>query len=121
MSAPDAGSAAAVTKPGNCDRIVFIGKDKHVIKHSWRIHSVPGKVRLVTKLIDNRHRNRPSNTVQAVVTNTEEALSSKAAEMARSILQHKRDQFLKVQQGWAGGRSSSGSAGRRKRSGGDHF
>ena len=29
MSAPDAGSAAAVTKSGNCDRIVFRGKDKH--------------------------------------------------------------------------------------------
>ena len=53
MSAPDAGSAAAVTKPGNWDRIIF--RDKHVIKHSWRLHSVPGKVRLVTKLIDNRH------------------------------------------------------------------
>ena len=77
MSAPDAGSAAAVKKPGNCARIVFIGKDKYDIKHSWKPHCVPGKVRLVTKLIDNRHRNRPSNTVQAVVTNTEEALSSK--------------------------------------------
>ena len=55
MSAPDAGSAAAVTKPSNCDRIDFNGKDKHVAKHSWRFHSVPGKVRLVTKLIDNRH------------------------------------------------------------------
>ena len=109
MSAPDAGPAAAVTKPGNCDRIVFIGKEKHVIKHSWRLHSVPGKVRLVTNLIDNRHRSRPSNTVQAVVTNTEEALSSKAAEMAHSILQHKRDQFLKAQQGRTGGRSSSGT------------
>ena len=42
---------------------------------------MPGKVRLVTKLIDNRHRHRPSNTVQAFVTNTEDALSSKAAEM----------------------------------------
>ena len=58
MSAHDAGSAAVETKPGNGDRIVFIGKNKHVIKHSWRLHSVPGKVRLVTKLIDNRHRNR---------------------------------------------------------------
>ena len=55
MSAPGAGSAAAVTKSGNCDSIVFIGKDKHVIKYSWRLHSVPGKVRLVTKLIDNGH------------------------------------------------------------------
>ena len=62
MSAPDAGSAAAVTKPGNCDRIVFIGKDKYVIKHSWRPHSVPGKVWLVRKLIGNRHRDTPSNT-----------------------------------------------------------
>ena len=61
MSAPDAGSAAAVTKPGNCDRsIVFVGKDKHVIKHSCWLHSVPGKVRLVTTLIDNRHRNARS-------------------------------------------------------------
>ena len=34
MSAPDAGSAAAVIKPGNCDRIVFIGKDKDAIKHT---------------------------------------------------------------------------------------
>ena len=35
MSAPDAGSVAVVvTKPGNCDGIVFIGKDKYVIKHS---------------------------------------------------------------------------------------
>ena len=67
MSAPDAGSEAAVTKPGNCDRIVFIGKDKHAIKHSWRLHSVPGKVRLATKLIDNRHRNRPSSTVHGLV------------------------------------------------------
>ena len=55
MSAPDARSVAAVTKPGNCDRIVFNGKDKHAIKHSWRLHSVPGKVRLVTKLIDNSY------------------------------------------------------------------
>ena len=55
MSARDARSAAAVTKPGNCDRIVFNGKDKHVMKHSWRLHFVPGKVRLVTKLIDNWH------------------------------------------------------------------
>ena len=97
MSAPNAGSAAAVTKPGSYDRIVFIGKNKHAIKHSWRLHSMPGKVRLLTKLIDNKHRNRPSYTVQAAVTNTEEALSSKAAEMAHGILQHnKRDQFLKV-------------------------
>ena len=64
---------------------------------------MPGKMRLVTKLIDNRHRNRPSNTVQAIVTNTEETLSPKAAEMAHSILQHKRKQFLKAQQGRAGG------------------
>ena len=58
MSAPDAGSAAVEIKPGNGDRIVFIGENKHVIKHSWRLHSVPGKVRLVTKVIHNRHRNR---------------------------------------------------------------
>ena len=59
MSAPDAGSTAVMTKPASCNRIVFIGKDKHVIKHSWRLHySVPGKVRLATKLIDSRHRNR---------------------------------------------------------------
>ena len=58
MSASGAGSAAVVKKPGNCDRIVFIGKDKHVIKHNWRLHYGPGKVRLVTKLVDNRHRNR---------------------------------------------------------------
>ena len=71
---------------------------------------MPSKVRSVTKLIDNRHRNRPSNTVQAVVTNTEEALSSKPAKMPHSILQHnKRKQFLKAQQGRAGGRSSSGT------------
>ena len=56
MSAPDAGLAAVVTKPGNCDR--FIGKDKDVIKHSWGLHSVSGKVRLATKHIDSRHRNR---------------------------------------------------------------
>ena len=66
MSAPDAGSAAAVTKPSNCDRIVFIEKEKYVIKHSWRLHSVPGKVQLVTKLIDNKHQNRPSNTVRGL-------------------------------------------------------
>ena len=88
MSASDAGSAAAVTKPGNCDRFVYIAKDIHVIKHSWRLHAVPGSMRFVTKLIDNRHSNRPSNIVQAVVSNTEEALSSKTAEMAHSILQH---------------------------------
>ena len=60
MSSPDAGSTAVMTKPANCNRIVFVGKDKHVIKHSWRLryYSVPGKVRSVTKLIDNRHRNR---------------------------------------------------------------
>ena len=60
MNAPDAGSAAAVTKPRNCDRIVFTGKDKPAIKR---------KERLVTKLIDNRHL-RTWCTTSAIFTCT---------------------------------------------------
>ena len=106
MSAAQAGPAAAVTKPSKCDRIVFFGRDTHVIKHNWRLDAARGEVLLVTKLVDSRNPNRASNAVQAFVANTENALSSKAAKMACSILKNKRDRFLMAQQGKAGGSSS---------------
>ena len=110
MSAAQAGPAAAVTKPGKCDRIVFRGRDTHAIKYNWRLDSAArGEVLLVTELVDSRNPNRASNTVQAFVADTKDALSSKAAEMAHSILKNKRDRFLKAQQGKAGGSSSSGT------------
>ena len=37
-----AGSTAAVTKPGKCDRIIFLGRDTHVIKFNWRLDAARG-------------------------------------------------------------------------------
>ena len=48
MSAAQNGPAAAVTKPGKCDHIVFLGRDTYVIKHNWRLDGAPGEVLLVT-------------------------------------------------------------------------
>ncbi|CAM9145967.1 unnamed protein product [Pylaiella littoralis] len=113
MNSAGAGSAAPVTKPGNCERIVFIGKDKHVIKHTWRLSAARGEVLLTTALANSKNPNRASNKAQAFVANDEDILSSKAAEMAHSVLKNKRDLFLKTRQGKAGGSSSSSSGSRR--------
>ena len=111
MSAAEAGPAAAVTEPGKCNRIVYIGRDKHVIKQKWRLNGgVGGEVRLETKLVNRKNpNNRTSNKMLAAVANTEEALSVKAIEMANSILKNRRDRFLKAQRGASGSNSSSGS------------
>ena len=42
MSAAQTGSAAAVTKPGKCDRIVFFGRNTHVIKYNSRLDPARG-------------------------------------------------------------------------------
>lgn len=52
---------------------------------------------LVTALVDQRDPNRTSNKEQAYLENIQEALSSKAAEMAASVLKNKRELFLRVQ------------------------
>ena len=109
MSAAEAGPAAAVTEPGKCNRIVYIGRDKHVIEHKWRLNGgVGGEVRLETKLVDRKNPNRTSNKMLAAIANTEEALSVKAIEMVNSIRKKRRDRFLKAQRGAGGSSSSSG-------------
>ena len=110
MSTAEAEPAAAVTEPGKCNRIVYIGRDKHVIEHKWRLNGGVGdEVRLETKLVDRKNPNRTSNKMLAAVANTEEALSVKAIEMANSILKNRRDRFLKAQRGAGSSSSSSGS------------
>ena len=109
MSAAEAGPAAAVTEPGKCSRIVYIGREKNVIEHKWRLNGgVGGEMRLETKLVDRKNPNRTSNKMLAAVANTEKALSVKAIEMASSILKNRRDRFLKAQRGAGGSSSRSG-------------
>ena len=44
-----------MSKSGNCLREVYLGDAKHVIKHSWRLHTL--RVALTTTLVDsNSHR-----------------------------------------------------------------
>lgn len=114
MSAALNGPAAAVAKPGSCDREVYIGETRHVIKHSWRVHALG--VQLTTVLVDKRRKSRISKIITAYVDNTEEALSSKGAEMAVRILSEKRDAFMKAQQrqggqGVSGGKITNGESG----------
>ena len=55
MSAAVAGLMAEVSKSGNCLREVYLGDAKHVIKHSWRLHTYG--VALTTTLVDSKiHR-----------------------------------------------------------------
>lgn len=94
-TAADCG-AVAVTKPGHCRREVLIGKKKHVVKHSWRIHMC--EVELVTTLLGEKYPHRILNKKTSYVMNTEEALSSKGEEMAECVLKNRRDQFMRLQQ-----------------------
>ena len=107
ISSAGGGPAAAVSKPGNCQREVVIGPTTHVIMHSWRQKTGRG-LELITMLVDSKHKNRPSNKMMTCVENAEHALSSAAAEMAPKILKNRRDRFLKIQEGNTGGSSSGG-------------
>ncbi|CAB1103341.1 unnamed protein product [Ectocarpus sp. CCAP 1310/34] len=105
-----AGLAAAVTKPGACERTVLFGKDKHVVKLSWRLVSERG-VLVTATLVDSKHKNSSSQTYSGYVKNTEEAVSEKAKELTDKVLKTKREQWQKAQQR-SGGGSSSGGVGR---------
>lgn len=107
MSAAADSQAVAVVKPGHCKREVLIGKKKHVVKHSWRIHVC--EVELVTTLLGEKYPHRTLNKKTSYVMNTEEALSSKGEEMAECVLKNRRDQFMRLQQQQqqTGGRGSS--------------
>lgn len=110
MSTAADGWAVAVTKPGHCKREVLIGKKKHVVKHSWRIHLC--EVELVTTLLGEKYPHRTLNKKTSYVMNTEEALSSKGKEMAECVLKNRRDQFMRIQQQQlqqTGGRASRSS------------
>ncbi|CAN0149844.1 unnamed protein product, partial [Pylaiella littoralis] len=63
-------------------------------KHTWRLSAARGEVLLTTALANSKNPNRASNKAQAFVANDEDILSSKAAEMAHSVLKNKRDLFL---------------------------
>lgn len=114
MSTAADGGAVAVTKPGHCKREVLIGKKKHVVKHSWRIHVC--EVELVTTLLGEKYPHRTLNKKTSYVMNTEEALSSKGEEMAECVLKNRRDQFMRIQQQQqqTGGRGSSSTRGSKK-------
>ena len=57
MSAAVAELTAEVSKSGNCLREVYLGDDKHVIKHSWRLQTLGAA--LTTTLVDSKsHRGK---------------------------------------------------------------
>ncbi|CAB1103201.1 unnamed protein product [Ectocarpus sp. CCAP 1310/34] len=112
MSTAAPGPAPAVTKPGKCQRIVFIGSTRYLVEHKWRFDAARNKVRLETKFVNKKSPNRPSDKETRYVENTEEAVSSEALEMADRVLKKKRDVFLRENGGDAGG-SSSGKKRRR--------
>ncbi|CAB1098401.1 unnamed protein product [Ectocarpus sp. CCAP 1310/34] len=95
MSAAEAGPAAAVSKPGKCERMLWLGGRKHVIQHKWRPNNSRGEVLLITTLVDKKSPNRPSNQQQVFVDNTEEGVASKALEMAHTVLKNKRERHNK--------------------------
>ncbi|CAN0266038.1 unnamed protein product, partial [Ectocarpus sp. 12 AP-2014] len=102
-----AGLAAAVTKPGGCERTVLLGKDKHVVKLSWRLVSERG-VLVTATLVDSKHKNRSSQTYSGYAENSEEAVSEKAKELTDKVLKNKRERWQKAQQQSGGGSSSGG-------------
>ncbi|CAM9826993.1 unnamed protein product [Ectocarpus fasciculatus] len=108
MSSAQAGLAAAVTKPGGCERTVLLGKDKHVVKLSWRLVSERG-VLVTATLVDSKHKKRRSQTHSGYAKNTEEAVSEKAQELTDKVLKNKREQWQKAQQRSGCGSSSGGA------------
>lgn len=102
--------AAAVVEAGKCERKVIIGDTTHVVMHSWRPRADRGCLELITKLVDPKHPNMPTNKQTMSVEPTDNALASAAEKMAHKILKRKRDNFQRTQQ--AGGSSS----GRKRRS-----
>ncbi|CAM9549163.1 unnamed protein product [Pylaiella littoralis] len=102
-----AGLVAAVTKPGECERTVLLGKDKHVVKLSWRPVSERG-VLVTATLVDSKHKKRSSQTYSGYAKNTEEAVSEKAKELTDKVLKNKRERWQKAQQRSGGGSSSRG-------------
>ena len=63
MSAAVAELTAEVPKFGNCLREVYLGEAKHVIKHSWWLHTLG--VALTTTLVDSKSR-RAKNRIRKV-------------------------------------------------------
>ncbi|CAN0327578.1 unnamed protein product, partial [Ectocarpus sp. 13 AM-2016] len=56
---------------GGCERTVLLGKDKHVVKLSWRLVSERG-VLVTATLVDSKHKNRSSQTCSGFAKNSEE-------------------------------------------------
>ena len=52
--------AAAVLKPGKCERKVVIGPTTHVIIHIWSPKAERGVVELTTVLMHSKKNGRPS-------------------------------------------------------------
>ncbi|CAM9114515.1 unnamed protein product [Pylaiella littoralis] len=109
MSAAEAGPAAAVSKPGKCERMLWLGDQKHVIQYEWRPDNSRREVLPITILVDKKSPNRPSNKQQVFVDNTEESVASKVLEMAHRVLKNKRERWEKAH--GRSGRSSSSSSG----------
>ena len=42
MSGGFGGLGAAISKPGDCLREVFVGPDKRVVRHKWRLNGEKG-------------------------------------------------------------------------------
>ena len=79
MSAAVAELTAEVSNSGNCLREVYLGDAKHVIKHSWRLHTLG--VTLTTPLVDSKSH-------QAYVETSHLAVSLKGGEMAEGVLRN---------------------------------
>ena len=82
--------AAALLKPGKCERKVVIGPTTHVVVHSWRPKAERG-VELSTVLMHSKKNVRPVDTMTTFVENRKRALISGAEEMAYKIRKNKRD------------------------------
>ncbi|CAB1110583.1 unnamed protein product [Ectocarpus sp. CCAP 1310/34] len=68
MGAAGAGSAAPASKPGKCERMLWLGKVRHVVRHEWRLHTGSGEVLLLTTtLADKKNPNRSSNKRQTAL------------------------------------------------------
>ena len=60
--------AAAVLKPGKCERKVVIGPTTHVVMHSWMPKAERG-VELTTVLMHSKKNGRPVDTMTTFVEN----------------------------------------------------
>lgn len=116
MSARYGGLGEPISKSGQCDREVYVGSDKRIVRHKWRLTTRHGEegVRITTELLHKTNHNRVLNKLEDTVENSQLALSVRGEEMAADVLQNTRDKYNKAQQQQpGGGGSSSGTTGKR--------